>query len=79
MKITINTLGKTLTDEQWSEIANDYGVVVEINDGNTYTCYSPRCPKYKNDHFLDNTFRNDVYEMCEEMSDYEKSRPTDED
>lgn len=78
--ITINTLGKTLSDEDWCDIANDYGVVISIYEGSTFTQYSPgQHTKHVANCGIGNTFRNDVYEFCEEISDYEKSRPTDED
>jgi len=64
-----------LTEEQLCEICNEYDVIIEVSDNRLFSVYSPGNSKHTERDF---SWSNMKHEYCEEISEYEKSRPTDE-
>ncbi len=73
--IKIVPIQDELTEEQLCEICNDYNVIIEVSTRKFFSVYSPGNNKNTERNF---DWSNTKYEYCEEMSDYEKSRPDEE-
>jgi len=74
--IKIVQIKDELTEEELCEICNEYNVVIEIINDNIFSVYSPGGNKATKRGF---DWSNLKYEHCDEISNYEKSRPTYED